>query len=136
MTEQRLALGRKAEKMCRRRLRRKGWRIVGANWRCRFGELDLIAIDGRTLVFVEVKSSGRQDSAGPGPERPVLAVGPGKQARLSRLAESWLASNAGRGAPLSRTTDVRFDVVGIVFAEDGSILDLEHIEDAFRVPDP
>lgn len=132
MTEQRLSLGRKAERVCRRRLWWSGWRIIDVNWRTSFGELDLVAIDRVTLVFVEVKSaSDRAGPSTPGPARPVLAVDPGKQERLTRLAAAWLATE-GSGERLPRhVKDVRFDVVGIVFSETGKVIAWEHLRDAF-----
>lgn len=129
VTGRRLALGRRAESVCRRRLRLAGWRILDRNWRTSFGELDLVALERRTLVFVEVKSSGTRGRTGP--ERPAQAVGPEKQRRLRRLAEAWLSGAEESGRLPRRAKDVRFDVVGIVFGEDGSVAAYEHIRDAF-----
>ena len=89
------------------------------------GELDLIAIDRGSLVFVEVKA-GRRGGAY-GPERPALAVGPQKQARLRRLARAWLAS--AEIAP--RFGAIRFDVVGVTFDRSGRVTDFEWIRNAF-----
>ena len=132
-SDPRSAMGRRAEGLCRGRLRRAGWKILDTNWRTPFGELDLIAIDGRTLVFVEVKSSGPIHPDRPGPERPVLAVGADKQKRLRRLADTWLTRNAAdRPDRLpGKVKDVRFDVVGIEFGPDGTVVEWEHLEDAF-----
>ena len=132
VTKQRLTLGRRAEKICRRRLWWAGWKILDSNWHTSFGEIDLIAIERRTLVFVEVKSAGPGWPERPGPERPVLAVDPAKQSRLTRLAEAWLATEGSSGRVPSKVQDVRFDVVGIVFGEDGSVAAWEHLRDAFR----
>ena len=65
------------------------WEIVERNARTRFGELDIVALDGATLVFIEVKA-GRQ-GADFGPERPVHAIGPRKQRQVRRLATAWMA---------------------------------------------
>lgn len=119
-------LGRRAEDLAAARLRRAGWRILERNARTRTGELDLIAMDGSTLVFVEVKA-GREGSEH-GPERPALAVGPQKQRRLRRLAREWLAADE-RPRP-SGVSGYRFDVVGISFGRDGRA-DVDHIRDAF-----
>lgn len=133
MTEQRLSLGRKAERICRRRLRWAGWKIVDSNWRTSFGELDLVAIEGTTLVFVEVKSASERSGARrAGPARPVLAVGPEKQERLVRLAGAWIAAEESRGGLPRALENVRFDVVGIVFSETGRVAEWEHLRDAFR----
>ena len=135
MTQRRLGIGRRAERLCRLRLRLAGWRILDVNWTTTFGELDLVAIDRRTLVFVEVKAFGPGSDRRPGPERPALAVGPEKQARLARLAEAWLMTNGEAGAIPERVLDTRFDVVGIVLDERGRPVAWEHLRDAFVLPD-
>ena len=126
MTKARQRLGRAAEELVAEELVRLGWRIVERNFRCRSGEIDLIALEGSTLVFVEVKA-GRQDSRY-GPERPACAVGPRKQLRLRRLAREWLAGGA-RARP-SGVSSYRFDVVGVTFGGDGRP-DVDHIRGAF-----
>jgi putative endonuclease len=92
-----------------------GYEVVARNWRCRDGELDLVAIKGRTYVFCEVKTR-RNDAFGV----PASAVTATKQARIRRLAARWLAEEAP-----SRARLLRFDVVGILGGE------LEVIEGAF-----
>lgn len=124
MTAARQRLGRRAEALVAGRLERLGWRVVERNFRTRSGEIDLIALEGRTLVFVEVKA-GRVGSS-LGPARPAHSVGPRKQARLRRLAREWLAS---RRAP-SGVAGYRFDVVGVSF--DGpAVVEIDHIRNAF-----
>jgi putative endonuclease len=91
-----------------------GYRILARNWRCADGEIDLIATDGATLVFCEVKARAT-DAFG----APAEAVTAAKQARLRRLASRWLHESG------HRPRDVRFDVAAIL----GD--DLEIIEDAF-----
>ncbi|HWB70228.1 MAG TPA: YraN family protein [Solirubrobacterales bacterium] len=125
MTEARLRIGRAAEALVAARLLASGWRIVERNARTRFGELDLIALDGSTLVFVEVKA-GRA-GAFFGPERPVLGVGPRKQTRVRRLATAWMAER--RSAP--HYAEIRFDAVGVTFDHSGRAVEIEHIEAAF-----
>ena len=83
--------------------RRHGYEVVERNWRCRDGEVDLIARSGRTLVFCEVKT---RTSAIWG--TPAEAVGAAKQARIRRLAARWLS--AWRGP---RPGSVRFDVAAV-----------------------
>jgi putative endonuclease len=119
-------LGRRAEDLVAARLVSEGWRIVERNARTRTGELDLIAMDGSILVFVEVKA-GRTGSRY-GPERPALAVGPRKQQRLRRLAREWLAKE-DRPRP-SAVGGYRFDVVGVSFSGD-RLADVDHIRGAF-----
>src|SRR5918996_1371726 len=97
MTVARQRLGRAAEALAADRLSRAGFAIVARNVRVRTpevgGEIDLIALDGHALVFVEVKA-GRAGSRA-GPERPALAVGRRKQLRLRRLARAWLGGSGG-----------------------------------------
>jgi putative endonuclease len=124
VTVARQRLGRRAEDLVAQRLQRAGWRLVERNFRTRSGEIDLICLDGRTLVFVEVKA-GREGSAS-GPERPAHAVGPRKQLRLRRLAREWIADRRGP----SGVAGYRFDVVGVSFGPHG-LADVDHIRDAF-----
>lgn len=125
MTAQRRQLGRRAEDLVAARLEADGWQIVERNARTRYGELDLVALDGDALVFVEVKA-GRAGAAF-GPERPVLSVDLRKQRRIRSLATAWL--NEHRGLP--RYSDIRFDAVGVTYDRAGRAADLEHIEGAF-----
>ncbi len=124
MTASRQRLGRRAEELVARRLTAAGWRLLERNARTRTGELDLIALDGGVLVFVEVKAA-RAD-AEIGPERPAHAVGSRKQRRLRLLAREWL----GQGGCPSGVSGYRFDVVGVSFSADGRT-DVDHIRGAF-----
>lgn len=125
MTASRQRLGREAEDLAARRLGAAGWEILARNARTRYGELDIVARDGRSLVFVEVKA-GRAGTRF-GPERPVLAVDARKQQRLRRLATAWTASNRGRVA----YAEIRFDVIGVTLDGAGRVAEVEHIENAF-----
>jgi len=124
MTAARQSMGRRAEELVARRLAAAGWQVVARNARTRHGELDIVARNGRTLVFVEVKA-GRRNAA-VGPERPAHAVDARKQRRIRRLAAAWLAEN--RDAP--QCASIRFDVVGVTFDRSRPIA-IEHIRDAF-----
>ncbi len=124
MTFARQRLGRAAERLVATGLERRGWRIVGRNVRLPSGELDIVALDGTTLVFVEVKA-GRAGSAH-GPERPAHAVGRRKQLKLRRLAREWISERRGPSGVLG----YRFDVVGVSFGPDG-VPDVDHIRQAF-----
>jgi putative endonuclease len=124
MTFARQRLGRTAEQLVATRLERAGWRILARNVRLPSGELDIVALDGSTLVFVEVKA-GRADTT-LGPERPAHAVGRRKQLKLRRLAREWIAERRGP----SGVSGYRFDVVGVSFGHDGPA-DVDHIRAAF-----
>jgi putative endonuclease len=123
VTATRQSLGRHGEEIAVSHLRELGYTIVQRNARTRHGELDVVALEGTTLVFVEVKT-GRIGTAA-GPERPALAVGARKRARIRRLARAWLAKS---GRP--RYEAVRLDVIGITLASGGRVVALEHIENA------
>ncbi len=125
MTERRRRLGEAAEELVAARLASAHWEILERNARTRFGELDLVALDGQTLVFVEVKA-GRAGSSF-GPERPVLAVERRKQQRIRRLAAAWMAERRLD----RRYAEIRFDAVGVSFDRAGRVTDIEHIENAF-----
>lgn len=125
MTAARQRTGRRAEELVARRLAAAGWKIVERNARTRYGELDIVALDGRALVFVEVKAG--RDGAAFGPERPVLAVDVRKQRRVRSLATAWMAERRS----LPRYAEIRFDAVGVTFDRAGRAIDVEHIHGAF-----
>jgi putative endonuclease len=125
MTVQRQRIGRAAEDLVAARLAESNWEIVERNARTRFGELDIVALDASSLVFVEVKA-GRENSAF-GPERPILGVNYRKQQRVRRLAAAWMAER--RDAPYY--AEIRFDAVGVTFDRADRPIDVEHIKGAF-----
>jgi putative endonuclease len=125
MTIARQRTGQRAEELVARRLAAAGWEIVERNARTRHGELDIVARDGRALVFIEVKA-GRQGAAF-GPERPILAVDARKQRRVRKLATAWMAER--RDIP--PYAEIRFDAVGVTFDRAGRAVDVEHIQGAF-----
>lgn len=104
----RALLGRAGEKAARAHLRALGFAILETGYRSRFGEIDIVARDGETLVFVEVKAR-RAAAFG----RPEDAVTWTKRRRLSRMAREYLARH-GLGEPACR-----FDVVSVVYDEKG-----------------
>ena len=115
------ALGQWGEDQVAERLQAQGWRIVARNFRCRMGEIDLIAEDGRYLAFVEVKLR-KDGSYGAACEAVTLS----KQRKLRLTAESYL---------LHRTTELqpRFDVMEIYAPRgiDTSRPELIHLENVF-----
>jgi putative endonuclease len=128
MTHIRLRTGRLAEARAGEHLASLGYRILERNARTRYGELDLVAFDHRTLVFVEVKASRAGSRVGP--ERPVLWVTPRKQLQVRRLATAWMAERReARSVP--RYAEIRFDAVGVVLDRDDVVADLEHLVGAF-----
>jgi putative endonuclease len=103
------AVGRYGEDVAVRHVLALGWTLLDRNWRCRDGELDLVALDGRELVAVEVKTR-RSERFGP----PSMAVTPEKLARLRRLTAQWLAAHD------VRPDSVRIDVLAIVVPPRGA----------------
>ena len=126
MTDARLRTGRRAEELVARRLAAAGWGIVERNARTRYGELDIVALDGRALVFVEVKA-GRAGAAF-GPERPVLAVDRRKQ-RQRPPPRRRLDGRAPRRRPA--TPGSASTPSASPSTAPAASLDVEHIEDAF-----
>lgn len=102
MAERRQQLGRAGEEVALQYLHRQGYRILERNFRCRFGEIDLIACDGRTLAFIEVKTRRSQTFGAP-----ALAITKEKQRRLIKTSQFYL-SQKGRAQAICR-----FDVVTI-----------------------
>jgi putative endonuclease len=95
--------GKEGERLAEAFLKKRGYRVVQQNFRCVYGEIDLIAWDGETLVFVEVKSRSSAKFGGPHG-----AVDFRKQGKMSRVATVFLQANGLDQSPC------RFDVVGIV----------------------
>ena len=124
--DRRQTLGHRGEEIAARHLERAGWRIVERNYRVREGEIDVIARRGDVLAFCEVKTLIGRGGPARGPANPVESVGYRKQAKVRRMARTWLASHAGSGA-----ADLRLDVIGVVLSPAGELLCLEHIEGAF-----
>ena len=112
--------GRRSERVAGRFLQNLGYRIVAANWDDRLGEIDLLAIDGRTIVVVEVRSS---ESA----ELHDLAttVNAVKQKRLTAAAVRFLQSKRLLG------TAARFDVLAVRWPPDAKAPEFLHLKDAF-----
>lgn len=115
----RRALGRYGEDLAARRLIEAGMRILDRNWRCRDGEIDIVAADGDALVVCEVKTR----RAG-WYEHPMAAVRPEKTARLRLLAERWLERHGG-----PPPGGVRIDVIGVLLPARGAPV-VQHVRGA------
>lgn len=111
--------GTRGEDLAAQTLTRQGYVILARRYRTRFGELDIVAQDGPTMVFVEVKAR-RSDAHGSAAE----SVTPWKQRRIAAMALDYLARTRRTEAPC------RFDVVAIDNAGTGSPR-VQHIKDAF-----
>jgi putative endonuclease len=114
----RFRFGRRGEQIAERHLRRLGYRIVARNYRAARAEIDIVAMDGETIVFVEVKR--RTGTVAGTPEESVDLA---KQEQIRRAAERFVAHYR------AAERDARFDVVAIV--EGGRSRRLQHLKDAF-----
>ena len=116
-------LGALGEQLAADHLARRGFRILARNYRTRWGELDIVAFDGTTLAFVEVKARRRSNWG----TTPLDSVGPRKRRQVQRMARSWLSDTTDR--PFARS--LRFDAIGVTLDPAGGLVSLEHLEDAF-----
>ena len=125
MTVARRRTGEIAEELVARRLAAAGWEIVERNARTRYGEIDIVARDGRALVFIEVK--GARAGTSFGPEKPILAIDHRKQRRVRRLATAWMSER--RDQP--PYDEIRFDAVGVTLDRAGRPIDVDYVKGAF-----
>lgn len=114
------ATGNKGEELAVKFLRQKGYLIVERNFKTKFGEIDIIAKDNNTIVFVEVKTR-TNDYFG----YPFEAVDERKRVKLKNLALIFMKK-------YNKEFPIRFDIVSILFMSNGD-KKIEHIEDAFEV---
>jgi putative endonuclease len=130
LPDARRSLGRLGEQLAAAHLQRLGFSVVARNVRTRHGEIDVIAFDGATLLFAEVKTRrlSRPGAAGQLEQDPLAALGPRQRARLRRLAVAWL-SNEGTARPTART--IRFDAVGVIVDATDRLVRLDHLEAAW-----
>jgi len=118
----RISLGKAGEDLACRELGRLGYAILARRYRTRYGEIDIVARDGRTIVFVEVKArTGSRFGA------PAEAVTLDKQARIAAMARDFLSRRDLVDVPC------RFDVVAITFGAEGA-LKVEVVKSAFDAP--
>ncbi len=110
--------GRAGEEHIVRLLKRRGFRILKRNYRCRFGEIDIIGENGQYIVFVEVKTREKG-----GMVSPFEAITPEKRRKLLLAAGDYLVSFPTRAQP-------RFDAAA-VYTEQGKIVGEDYLENAF-----
>lgn len=114
--------GHHAETLAAARLEAMGLRVVARNWRRPEAELDIVADDGGTCVFVEVRSRTGEDHG-----HPLEAITPRKRARVVRAARLYLDQERPAAG------GYRFDVVAVTFWTDGREPDVVHVPNAFEV---
>jgi putative endonuclease len=116
-------LGRTGEDLALAHLERLGYELVARNHRTRWGEIDLVVHNGEALVFAEVKT---RRASGPG-RGPWEALHERKRAQVRRMAAAFLSDVQDR----PRSTDLRFDAIGVVIDARGRLVRLDHLEAAF-----
>jgi putative endonuclease len=114
-------LGDRGERVAVRFLKQQGCRIIAKQYRNTYGEVDIIAQDGSTMVFVEVKT---RTSANDG--QPFEAVDLRKQEKITRVALAWLKQHGRLEQP------ARFDVVSILWPDDKREPQIQHFRNAFE----
>lgn len=120
----RKSLGQDGETLACNYLRKKGYKIIARNYRCKIGEIDIIARHKRTLIFCEVKTRNSREFG-----EPFEAVNKPKQDRLRYLAQSYLQSKY-YDRDFHKNLDYRFDVVSIILEPD-THSGITHLENAF-----
>jgi putative endonuclease len=122
-SDPRKQLGALGERLAGDHLIRRGFLILERNFRTRFGELDIVAFDGRVLAFCEVKTRRMR----PGQGSPFDAIRALKRSQVRKMAAVWL--NARSDRPYAQ--ELRFDAIGVTFDLSGRLLSIEHLEGAF-----
>src|SRR3954451_18793752 len=113
------SLGRRGEQLAAEHFARLGYDVLARNHHTRYGELDLVLSDGRTLVFCEVKT--RRLGSGGGPFE---SLHPAKQEQVRRMAAAWLAEPSDR----PWHNELRFDAVGVLVDRQDALVRLDHLE--------
>mgnify|MGYP001814038517 CR=1 FL=1 len=126
LLSQDLSPGEQGERLAEKHLKKQGYKVIARNLRSRLGEIDLLMLgpDGRTLVFVEVKTAKANRQSKIPPEH---RVGPKKQRKIATLAAQLIAKQKLTGRP------IRFDIVGVDLHDDRAA-DIRHYAGAFESP--
>ena len=117
----RLLLGDRGERAAVRYLKKQGFRIIAKRYRNSFGEVDIIAQDGKATVFVEVKTRTSTNDG-----QPFEAVDLRKQEKITRIALAWLKKHDRLEQP------ARFDVVSILWPDERGEPQIQHFRNAFE----
>ncbi|MGH4015598.1 MAG: YraN family protein [Pseudonocardiaceae bacterium] len=112
-------LGRRGEDLAAEYLTAAGLVVLSRNWRCRDGELDLVATDRERLIVCEVKTR-----SGTGYGEPSEGVTAAKAARIRRVTASWLRAHRVGWC------EIRFDILAVLYPQDGTAT-VEHLRGAF-----
>lgn len=115
------SLGQRGEDAAAKFLKRLGYKIVARSERNMLGELDIVAVDRRTVVFAEVKTRATHEAG-----TPQEAVTPEKQKRITRAALGYLRRHGLLEHP------ARFDVIAVTWPDDQRLPQIEHVQNAFE----
>ena len=124
MPDPRRARGAAGEQAAAEMLSALGYEIVERNFRTRYGEIDIVAVERDTLVFCEVRSRVGRDAVA----WALQSIGPGKRMQLRKMAREWFELST---AERPRTRKIRFDAVAVAITPSGRTLAIEHVRDAF-----
>ncbi|MCA0453212.1 MAG: YraN family protein [Chloroflexi bacterium] len=110
--------GRYGEQLAKSYLEQHGYQIITTNWRCSLGEIDIVAKQGMTIVFVEVRSRHTDTT-----EASFESITKAKQAKMAKVAEAYISAHQLEDAMW------RIDVIGVAIPRSGKAI-IDHAEDA------
>ena len=122
-SDRRHRLGTEGERLAAEHLIRRGFAILDRNFRTRWGELDIVAYDGRTIAFCEVKTRRMERGEG----TPFESIHRRKRGRVRRMAGSWMRERPDRPS----AAVIRCDAIAVTFDRTGRLVAIEHLEGAF-----
>ncbi len=122
MLDFRKKIGFEGEKLAAKYLKRKGYKIVQTNYRCKLGEIDIVAEQNKIIVFVEVRTKHSEKLG-----LPQYSINTAKRGQISRAALCYIKEKK----IVDQTC--RFDVIAITFPSDSKEPKFEHIENAFEL---